>query len=116
MLPPLAASTTKFAALPGLTVNVFDVPFFPLAMFVALIVVFDCTDVMATGCEVSTPAVKFAVVIGEAVSVALEVNCTFEVNDGTVLLKTSCAVTRMLKGAPAICGPMLPPAAASARK
>ena len=65
----------------------------------------------------STPATKAPLVTGVPVKVLLvEVSCTVLVKSVLGLLLASRAVILMLKGAPAVCEPTVPPPTASTRK
>src|SRR4051794_11338982 len=75
-----------------------------------------CADVIVTACEARTPLLKLPLVTGAPAIVAFELSWTVPLNDVTVLLLASCAVTRMLNALPAVWVAMLPPPAASTRK
>src|SRR5437773_2373499 len=105
--------STTCAGAPGFTVKEALAPVFPLP--VAVIVV-EPMLVIVTLCGSNTPAVNVPDVTGAPASAPLDVNVTGPVKVVTVLLLTSCAVTRMLNAVAAVCVAIVPPPVFSTRK
>jgi hypothetical protein len=109
IFPPPNAATTKLFTLPALTANELLVPNSTPDVFVAVIVNVPVFDIV-TLCVERTPDVNAAVVPLPALNVPVDVISTVLVNEVTVLLKASFAVTLIANEVPTVCVEIFPPA------
>ncbi len=93
--------TTNTVAAPGLTVNVFEVPFAVAEVSVAVMSKLPTFEIV-TLWEESTPLVNAAVVPSPAIKFPEEVISTVPLKPVTVLPRKSRAVIWMLNGLPAV--------------